>query len=350
MTTEQTAVEAMDELAAEAERANDEKAAAEEEAEAIQPAAAEELRVSGKLWDDFVAFSRGQLACQDVDPVYPVLRILQGEMGKEQALWHTLLYVAYYNIASATEAFAYVNWPGVMPEDLSKLPTGTERRGLRGGEPLNRHLASLIEIVSAEGSLTAWLMGWAELDWDEFGVEERYEAYRIVRDTKLREPWGNGRWAAYKTAEILQKVNGLPLLATDMGNDESTGPRQGLELLYGPVQGNSEDAIAQLDAWGESTRTKLWREGVLCSIDEVETLLCDFHAMASGHYYIGHDIDQMHDQIVRHEELRGNRWTGPLWRARSNVFPVEYLAEKRGSGVDRERAKAYRDSGEILLR
>jgi Amino acid:DNA transferase len=319
-----------------------------------RPLDADARRVDGQLWDDFVSFSRLQLSTGDNDPAYPVLRILQADMGREQSIWHTLLYVAFYNIASATEAFAYVNWPNVLPDDLATLPTATERRGLRGGAPLNRHLASIVEIVEQHGSLVAWLTS-SIPDGAELTMEQREEAYRIIRDVKLREPWGNGRWAAYKTAEILEKVNDMPLTATDMGNDESTGPRKGLELLYGKVQGSGAEAIEQLDTLGAETMMRLNAELLLnnqrVEIDEVETLLCDFHALAEGHYYVGHDIDQMYEQLKRHEEIRSGQFLFPVWRARSQVFPLRYLAERAEyAGVDRDRMKAYQQLGAIVTR
>lgn len=311
----------------------------------------DERRESGQLWDDFVAFSRAQLACQDVDPAYPVLRKLQEEMSHEQALWHSILYVAYYNIASAQEAFAWVNWPGIVPDDISTLPTGIERRGLRGGAALNRHLASVAQLVEKYGgSLQGWLDPWLNGD-RPVTMKQRQAAYRIIRDDKLREPWGNGRWAAYKTAEILEKVNGLPLTATDMGNDDSSGPRRGLELLYGKLPGNSAAVIAQLDEWGEQVQARLNAEPgipIPVTIDEIETLLCDFHALAAGHYYVGHDIDQMYAQLTN---SKAQQYMGPVWKARQQVFPQAYLAEVTSHAVlDGGRKRAYRDLGMVLTR
>jgi hypothetical protein len=325
----------------------------------VDLAAIDERRSSGELWRDFVQFSQAQLDAQDVDPVYPVLRILQRDLTREQRFWHTFLYVAFYNIASAEEAFAYVNELGTLPAELASLPTGVERRGLRGGQPLNRHLASLAEIAHAEGSLEAWITGWETAPETP---DERMAAYRIVRDVKLRQPWGNGRWAAYKTAEILQKVNGLPLQATDMGNDDSTGPRQGLELLFGKPEGSAAEQLETLDKLGVVVMDTLNDElrGWLHShpvfmlrgdvtIDEVETMLCDFHALVDGRYYVGHDIDQMHDQLKR---SKAQQFMWNAWRARREIFEPRWLAEVvgRDPAVEPDRKRAYAELGIILTR
>jgi hypothetical protein len=315
-----------------------------------------ELRESGQLWDDFYTFAAEELACQDVDPAYPVLRELQAELGAEDRLWHTFLYVAFYNLGSAVEAFAHVNHPATLPDELAKLPTGIERRGLRTVEAMNHHLSSIVELRDEHGSLGQWLQAAFELpDLDELREIHKRDlppeeaSYLHLREILLRQPWNNGRWAAYKTAEILQKVNGYPIRATDMGNDDSSGPVSGLKLLWGDDKPEGISELDWLDELGEATQARL-RDNVHpnIEIDEVETLLCDFHSLAQGHYYVGHDIDMMAEQLMKANPM----WVAPVWRARSRVFRVEDLAERRGEPpyVDAARRKAYSDHGILLLR
>jgi hypothetical protein len=311
----------------------------------------DELRSSCKLWHDFVTFARCELDCQDVDPVYPVLVELQRGLSREQALWHTILYVAFYNLGSAVEVFAHVNEPDTLPVELAKLPTGIERRGFRTAETMNRHLASIVELAERHGGLAQWL-GQA-LQMPETLLHPEQMSYLKLRDEILREPWGNGRWAAYKTSEILQKVNRMPVRATDMGNDDSSGPVAGLQVLYGPYPGGPElggvNKIAWLDGLGITTMDQLNEEGVNVDIDVVETLLCDFHALVDGRYYPGHDIDQMADQLWS----ANPQWTAEVWRARAKVFRPEHLAERSKPEppfVDKQRRKAYALYGEIVPR
>lgn len=264
------------------------------------------------LTDDFISFARFQIAIGDVDPAYPVLRHLQRNMGREAALWHTFLYVAFYNLASAVEAFAACPTPNCeLSLDLASRPTGIERRGLRGGYSLQMHLASLRAHIEANGSIYAFL---AQAQHNDPAV-----FYLRLRDEVLRMVWGNGRWAAYKTSEILQKVNGLPIEATDMGNDGSTGPKAGLELLYGPANG-----VREMDRWGRELQAILADAGLPVPIDEVETLLCDFHSFKTSDYYPGHDIDEMAHVLMRspRPDLMGE-----VWEARAASFPVGFLVE-----------------------
>lgn len=313
-----------------------------------------------KLLDDFFAFSRLHMESGDVDPLYPVLKhVLASEPNEDQRAWQALTYVAFYNLPSALRWLrepALVAGPSAglfpgmqrMPRDWDPsrayLPTGVERRSLRGGVNMVRHLQSVQELAAQHGGYRGWLThrfeGNPATDW--FRLQEA-----------ARQAWGNGRWAAYKTAEVAQKVLGLPVEPADMGNAGSTGPRKGLELLFG-----TSASVAELDAWGNKLMevgTHSW--GILWDLAEVETCLCDFHSMVRGHYYVGHDIDQLQGDV---EKAVGEREQASMlaldlmlevYEARASTLRVEYLGEQGGwVGVDKERAGAYKDRGLILAR
>jgi len=289
------------------------------------------------LQQDFVRFSALHVASGDVDPLYGVLKHLIQDRDPEGQTEDALTYVAFYSLPSAMRWRARVS--GQSPEQWAEpdayLPTGIERRSLRGGKNMLRHLRDVERLREEHGGLRRWLMrdfqGDPKRDW-------------ITLQETTREAWGNGRWAAYKTAEICQKVLGYPVEPSDMGNAGSTGPRRGLELLFGP-----STSVMQLDLWGSQLHRRLRGFGVHLDLAEVETCLCDFHSMYQGHYYVGHDIDQMQEQIVAAKLPPEDEVM--LWEARAAVLRPEYLGELNGwTGVDKERARQYRDSGEIVSR
>lgn len=291
------------------------------------------------LWHDFVRFCRLQLTSQDVDPMYPVLEYLYRGMEHEQALWHTVLYVGYYSIASATQVFDKVPHPALLPASLAKLPTGVERRNFRDGS-IVRHIDYVLALVAHYGSLEAWLT-------HNF-TDDYVHNWKRLQDT-LQMPYGNGRWASYKTAEILQKAHHYPLQPTDMGLAFSTGPRWGLALFCSEVKGNSKEDIKALETYGQQLRVTLLHFGVEMGIEQLETMLCDFHALYDGNYYVGHDIDQMQEQIVR-AELE-TRLALPLYQARAATLAYKYLGEEQGwNGIDRERKLRYKQKGVVLDR
>ena len=171
------------------------------------------------------------------------------------------------------------------------------------------------------------------------------QAWNEVRKA-IEQPWGNGRWASYKTVEILQKVHGWPLVAPDMGNDGSSGPRQTLARLYDLPSGDSKAAVAAADAAGVDLQKRLAEAGVRLEIEEVETVLCDFGNVMKGKFYVGHDIDGMAEAIMHPSvppEVRER-----LFTARKVTLPHEYLGELKGwDGIDDELGRRYLLTGEV---
>lgn len=295
---------------------------------------------------DLAAFADEAKRSGDLDPAYPLLACLEKGMTEEEALWYSFVYVAYYNLTSANMAWGLVKeWldGGELPTAVLRLPTGTERRGLRGGAPLLRHLESLREKADEHGGLREWLTAVLtddpERNWTEL-------------DALLQTVQGNGRWASYKTREILWKVNGFPLRATDTGMANSTGPRKGLALFRPRVvemTSNNPDTINALERMASELRDEIDAMGVELGIEELETALCDFKAMAAGRYYVGHDIDQQLEQLLRPGVAGATR--DAILEARELSFPREYLGEFNGwAGTSALRKKFYAEGRGLLFR
>lgn len=300
-------------------------------------------------WEDYRRFHLHALSTRDVDPVYPVLLHLLRSLGAdtETRLWAVLLHVAYYDLGSSLRVLAEVPRPGPVPPALLGLPCATERRGHRNRPALDAHLRSIGQQIQKYGSLTDWLSPVYDLSDGRGNIDEQL-AWGAASDL-IGRLFGNGRWAAYKTCEMLAAVAGMPLRAPDMGHAHSTGPRKGLALLSpAPIPlGNSPEEISQLDRLSRFLVEDLRDDGAAASIETAETTLCDFHALSVGRYYVGHDIDKMQHQL----STAPSGLSGAAFAARQAALPAEYLGECTDrSGVDRERRRAYRDTGEILTR
>lgn len=158
-----------------------------------------------------------------------------------------------------------------------------------------------------------------------------------------------GYVVTHNTAEVLEKVLGYPITATDMGNDGSSGPMQGLETLFGARPAGREEAVQWADDLGLALQSSLRRYGVDLAIDELETVLCNWHSMAKGNYYSGSDIDGIQEQLL-HAEAAGAD-VAPLWQARRAALPEWTLGEVNGwVGEDKDRKRAYQRTGAVLRR
>jgi hypothetical protein len=301
------------------------------------------------LMPDYVRFHAMELRSGDVDPVYGVLQQMAGEKHhrhrftpREMALL-SFLHVAYYDLGSALRAMTELNYRvnySMIPR-ISHLPCGTERRGHRDPRQLARHLEALFDIDRSFDGLHEWAQQWRSYG-EMFGA--------------LQGIYGNGRWAAYKTSELLSwslrhwyPAHALEWLPTDMGHAHSSGPRKGLELVVNRVlpTGHSAAAVRRLDAVSNQLLGYLIDVGARGNIAQVETTLCDFASMYAGRYYPGHDIHQMGWQLSRasvafaddaglfeRNALASGR------RAAALRFPIEITVP-----VDLDRKSLYKRTG-----
>jgi len=294
-----------------------------------------------QLWRDYALFHKGQAESRDLDPTYPVLSHIGDALGlnREQRIWLTFLHVTYYHLGSALAAYARTPNPAPLAVDLLRLPTGTERRAHRVPNKLAAHVISLLGCADAYGGLAAWV--------DCHVRSDPVDTWNSISDM-LTVPVGNGRWAAYKTSEMLWKINNISMFAPDMGHAHSSGPRRGLEILFdGMPAGNSDHDVETLNKASSATLTRLADLGVDAAVEEAETSLCDFHSTVKGRYYVGHDIDAMMEQLAR---VPSDLTKFAIY-ARAASIPANYLGELNNwSTVDKERNKHYARTGEVILR
>jgi hypothetical protein len=294
------------------------------------------------LWDHYTTFHREMEDSTDLDPVYPVFARIAEEAGMtfRQRIWLVLCHAAYYHAGSALAAFSGTNGLADARTAPLDLPCGTERRGHRNPVSL---LAHLNDLAAREHAIVDWCETISMLT--EVSRETRWE----ILTGRLATIHGNGRWAAYKTAELLQHIAGLPIEAPDMGHAHSTGPRKGLALLYEDdlPQGDDPASVKHLDSLSREVVSHLRASGLPADYATAETTLCDFHALAEGRYYVGHDIDLMQEQLTKVPSTL----TNAALAARQHVIPLSYVGEISGwDGVDRPRRRVYRDTGKIVTR
>lgn len=286
---------------------------------------------------DFLKAARLQLGTSDFDSEHPLYMRLMRDTGirpdSREGYWLSFLYMAFYDEASAWVTFKHSD-PFTVPKIASTLPIGTNRRNLFGDRIL-QHLGSLAE---AEASAPGWPLhnftGDPRADWER------------LKDN-ICSVWGNGRFARYTTAEMLQKVNLAPVEVTDFDNDGSSKPADAIDRLF--ACGRTVDA---LDAHGEKVYTKIRAAGLKPSytpLDRgvVESILCNYSGMCRGVFYSGRNLDRQQARILRVEGL-GHKLQG-LWEAREKVFHRKHLGEHNGwEGIDRNRLTHYRETGELL--
>lgn len=291
--------------------------------------------------EQFAFFHQEMVDTNEMDPVYPVLKEMGRllDLDKEDLTWLVHVYVAYYDMGSALNCFEENPQPRIPSNPTLNRFCATERRGHRDPYRFKPHFQSLVSIAESNGGLYSWIT--------KYLTNDPKQSWRAIQ-APLEIIYGNGRWASYKISEMLQKVIDLPIEAPDMGHANSTGPRDGLAYLYNNLPtGNKTQDIATLDSISNDLVSKLTTHGVSAKIEEVETSLCGVKSLINGHYYIGADIDKMQESL----DKQPCSLTPIAYEARKNVFPHRYLGELNGwNGIDKDRLKAYKETGVILTR
>lgn len=298
----------------------------------------------GPQLQELSAFAREHMASNDIDPVYPMLRHIYTEMGlgHERALWFTFLYVGVYNLPTALRMFDGGGNPGhLYIKDYGTMDTGTERRTFRGVSGLTKfidHVQSYNRLWKAVGSQRSWI----ELDWGK-SPQTNFDLFFGTAQTIQH----NGRWAAYKWAEILKKVHSYNLAAPDLSLQYSTGPKAGMMRLFGKAYDMAND-MQRERMLPAVLRSRLFDQGVLVpDWEALETIVCDYNSLAEGRYYVGHDIDQLLAQIMAAKQ--GGHITEDeyslLMEARKASFPHQYLGEVHGWDKPDARMKQAFASG-----
>lgn len=291
------------------------------------------------LFEDFIAFSKAQLASGDIDPAYPVLRMRArlDKCTREQALWRSLLHVTWYNLGSAETCWKV--WKDPTPiEGQFVFPTGVERRGFRGPaggrkaqDFVNSVLSRAEEVAPGKG-----LCGWLDSVVRAYGVGER--GWRGIRE-ELERCAGAGSWASYKWADLLRNVHDFRIAADSIlggGDGIGSGPVAGFALVFRVLSAPSR--IEQRLAMERCINSG----AAFAGLDQFETCLCDFNSLFRGHYYVGHDIDAMMTQLAE---------DSGLWEARRMALPRAYLGEMNGwRGVEAARKKIYQDLKAVVVR
>lgn len=284
----------------------------------------------------FCTFAKAQISSGDLDPTYPVLRHYYEMLNltPDERLWRTLLYVTWYNLHSAEQAWHRFPQATELPSD-TRYPTGTERRGFRGNNLAALHVNSVLAIVRRNfgGSLSTWVS-------EAVGAGGK-AGWQRVRSAFQQVPYG-GNWSSYKWADLLKSVHGYPITAADIGvggGGETAGPVPGLVRLTGlPWQRVAVDVDLQQDVHLAAVS----RGVPFAGLDMLETACCDFNSMSKGQYYVGHDIDAQMEHL--------QHCSAELKEARRVSFPPAYLGEVGGwKGVRKELKTHFLRTGAVWL-
>jgi hypothetical protein len=286
---------------------------------------------------DFARFGRAMILSGDIDPQFPILRYMYEklELDRNTALWWTCIYLLYYHLGSAIQAWKRYPKPDIIrKKDWSNdLPYFKQRRCFRGNEHARNQINTLVALT--DGDMVSWI--------DNLVSNNREKSWTRIRETISELPY-HGPWSSYKFCDLMKFVHSYDISAPDIGTKPgaTAGPIAGLNTLTGLDWNRCADD-SQLHR--DLLQMVINLGTPVNGLDQLESMLCDWQSLTNGRYYLGHDIDR--DQVQL--QLHNSNLSGILWEARRDIFDERLLGEYGGWSGPRGYLKSvYRDRRRLI--
>lgn len=236
---------------------------------------------------DIQEFGDALLRTQDLDPVY--VGLVGAKLSRPQMARWLLAYWCFYHVGvaswlSAWEDQDYWYWMLIAarnnssPRDVQlrfdRWPRAAERRHFRG-----------VVCVRAVEWLSQFRPEELVMGLAASGLRTEKELMAVVKVWPLFGPW-----IAFKAADMMERVWGLPLKFDQDLALLYAEPRAALDMLASS-SGKSAATVYHklLTYFGPRLAPPGGRK---CGPQEVETILCKWKSQMGGHYHVGKDIHE----------------------------------------------------------
>jgi hypothetical protein len=252
---------------------------------------------------DVIEFGEQLIKTEDLDPVYNAL--VGAKLPDKQLKRLLLAYFCFYHLGAAAwlsewegeefwglmENAASNEIPPNMNGELpgERWPRGAERRHFRGDKCVAA-VKKLREFSYGKneegvGDVPEYFIGMLAAMG---GVVTLEGFMKTVRAFPLFGPW-----VAFKAADVLERVMGVPIEFPNELVFIYKEPRAALDLLPDPTEVTVLELLEHFKAFLAPPRYE--RQ---CNIQEVETILCKWKSSIGGHYWIGKDIYEVRKGLI----------------------------------------------------
>lgn len=297
--------------------------------------------------ENFAKFGRALVLSGDIDPQFLILRRLYAKLGLDQntSIWFTCLYLLYYHLGSAIQAWKQYPKPDVIRKKNwnRELIYFKQRRCFRGNEYARNQINTIVKV--SDGDLASWI--------DNLVDDGGEDGWARLREAASEIPY-HGPWSSYKLCDMIKFVHQYPITAPDIGTKPgaTAGPIAGLNTLTGLGWDKCADD-SQLHR--DLLQMVIDLDAPVNGLDQLESILCDWQSLTNGRYYLGKDIDR--DQAQLELAKKRSPVTDILWEARRDIFDERLLGEIGGwskvrnnlSDVYRNRRRMINDFSDIKV-
>lgn len=258
-------------------------------------------------------FGHQLLTSNDLDPIYCAL--VDMKMDEAQLNRWLVAYWCFYHAGAASwlsEAQGLGFWnametaadnPDARPNPFGgRWPRGSERRHFRGKQARD----AVAELRRAYDDQPERMVTYIAGEGGDFQA----------LTNRVKEHRGFGPWIAFKCADMVDRVLGVPVDFTQAAVFMFKDPVQSALMLWRQRMGLPENARPKDEPWaihqvvdylkGEFTAHKappLYDRPV--DLQEVETVLCKWKSHMNGHYPLWNDIDDINKGLepwTKHSE------------------------------------------------
>ncbi len=289
--------------------------------------------------ENFAKFGRALILSGDIDPQFLILRRLYAKLGLDQntSIWFTCLYLLYYHLGSAIQAWKQYPKPDVIRKKNwnRDLIYFKQRRCFRGNEYARNQINTIVKV--SDGDLASWI--------DNIVDDGGEDGWARLREAASEIPY-HGPWSSYKLCDMIKFVHQYPITAPDIGTKPgaTAGPIAGLNTLTGLGWDKCADD-SQLHR--DLLQMVIDLDAPVNGLDQLESILCDWQSLTNGRYYLGKDIDR--DQAQLELEKKRSPTLDILWEARRDIFDERLLGEIGGwSKVRNNLSDVYRNRRRII--
>lgn len=254
-------------------------------------------------------FGRHLITSGDLDPVYIALPKAVVETD-QQSRW-LIAYWCFYHCGVASwlsERRGVAFWEGMLEAaaNASSAPTGgrwprgSERRHFRGAAAIKAVLA----LEKRYGLHPEEMVKYISMDH----VTRPIETIPYVKIAeRTREHLLFGPWIAFKVADMLERINGVPINFDEAAVFMFKDPTRAAEMLYRKKAGLPDTAKIKTAKIIPEVVDYLTKEFNDLSapplrdrpigLQEVETVLCKWKSHMNGHYPLNNDIIEIREGV-----------------------------------------------------
>ncbi len=268
-------------------------------------------------------FGDALIRTKDLDPLY--VGLVGANLPRDQLARYLLAYLCFYHAGSAAwisehRGGDYWHFMGIAAKNETgpasynlpseRWPRAAERRHFRG-----QKCVRAVEWLSKRAP--EWW--WVSLT----DLKTGHEVMTYVQSWPMFGPW-----VAFKAADMMERVWGLPVAFDHELGLMYEEPRAALDLLVG---GRDQTLIGVSQ---EHNNPRWWYDNLLtyfsarrapprldraCGPQEVETVLCKWKSYVGGHYWVGKDV---------HEQRAALAGWGETARRILRAYPSEVPAQE----------------------